>query len=116
MAARQALLAIPGVAQVSVIGGELPEYQVLVEQERLRLYDLTVQDVVAPHARANIDAVGLDGPYGELDVLGTQTAGEENGTVHRLHDLTTDVPIVCLTGLGFPPEGHHRIGRVEIPF
>ena len=44
---RNKLLAIPGVAQVSVIGGELPEYQVLVEQEKLRLYDLTVQDVVA---------------------------------------------------------------------
>ena len=31
---RNKLLAIPGVAQVSVIGGELPEYQVLVDQER----------------------------------------------------------------------------------
>jgi len=44
---RNKLLAIPGVAQVSVIGGELPEYQVLVEQENLRLYDLSVHDVVA---------------------------------------------------------------------
>ncbi|MCP3905055.1 MAG: efflux RND transporter permease subunit [Planctomycetes bacterium] len=44
---RNRLLAIPGIAQVSVIGGELPEYQVLVQQEKLRLYDLTVQDVVA---------------------------------------------------------------------
>lgn len=42
---RTRLLAIPGVAQVSVIGGELPEYQVLVEQEKLRLFDLTVHDV-----------------------------------------------------------------------
>lgn len=43
---RNKLLAVPGVAQVSVIGGELPEYQVLVSQERLRLYDLTVRDVI----------------------------------------------------------------------
>ncbi len=43
---RNKLLAIPGVAQVSVIGGELPEYQVLVQQEKLRLYDLTVDDVI----------------------------------------------------------------------
>ncbi len=42
---RNKLLAIPGVAQVSVIGGELPEYQVLVDQDRLQLYDLTVADV-----------------------------------------------------------------------
>ncbi len=43
---RNKLLAIPGVAQVAVIGGELPEYQVLVEQELLRLYDLSMDDVV----------------------------------------------------------------------
>ena len=43
---RNKLLAIPGVAQVSVIGGELPEYQVLVRQEQLRLYDLTFDDIV----------------------------------------------------------------------
>ena len=44
---RNKLLAIPGIAQVSVIGGELPEYQVLVEQEKLRLYNLSVDDVIA---------------------------------------------------------------------
>jgi CzcA family heavy metal efflux pump len=44
---RNRLLAIPGVAQISVIGGELPEYQVLVNQESLRLYGLTVRDVAA---------------------------------------------------------------------
>ena len=43
---RNKLLAIPGIAQVAVIGGELPEYQVLVEQELLRLYDLSMDDVV----------------------------------------------------------------------
>jgi len=42
---RNRLLAIPGVAQVSVIGGELPEYQVLVDPERLRAFGLTVGDV-----------------------------------------------------------------------
>ncbi|MEQ9616541.1 MAG: efflux RND transporter permease subunit [Phycisphaerales bacterium] len=50
---RNKLLAIPGVAQISVIGGELPEYQVLVEQEKLRLYDLTVQDVIEASGEAH---------------------------------------------------------------
>lgn len=50
---RNKLLAIPGVSQVSVIGGELPEYQVLVEQEKLRLYDLTVKDVIASASQAH---------------------------------------------------------------
>ncbi|MCP4758405.1 MAG: efflux RND transporter permease subunit [Planctomycetes bacterium] len=43
---RNKILAIPGVAQVVAIGGELPEYQVNVDQNRLRLYDLTISDVV----------------------------------------------------------------------
>src|SRR5688572_4239603 len=36
------LLAVPGVAQVVAIGGELPEYQVNVRGERLLLYGLTM--------------------------------------------------------------------------
>ena len=43
---RNKILAIPGVAQVVAIGGELPEYQVNVDQERLRIYNLTISDVV----------------------------------------------------------------------
>lgn len=43
---RNKLLAIAGVAQVSVIGGQLPEFQVNVKQEHLSLYGLTVADVV----------------------------------------------------------------------
>lgn len=42
---RNKLLAVPGVAQVSAIGGELPEYQVNVKQDRLALYGLTIKDV-----------------------------------------------------------------------
>jgi CzcA family heavy metal efflux pump len=43
---RNKLLAIPGVAQVVALGGEMPEYQINVRQEDLRLYGLTVEDVV----------------------------------------------------------------------
>ncbi|MDA0802970.1 MAG: efflux RND transporter permease subunit [Planctomycetota bacterium] len=43
---RKKLLAVQGVAQVSVIGGELPEYQVLVDRARLRLHGLTLTDVI----------------------------------------------------------------------
>jgi CzcA family heavy metal efflux pump len=50
---RNKLLAVAGVSQVSVIGGELPEYQVLVQQENLRLYDLTVDDVIAAANQAH---------------------------------------------------------------
>jgi HME family heavy-metal exporter len=43
---RNRLLAVPGVAQVVAIGGELPEYQIHVRQDELLLYGLTVEDVV----------------------------------------------------------------------
>src|SRR5690606_29896657 len=43
---RNRILAVPGVAQVTVIGGELPQYQVNVRQDRLALYDLSIGDVV----------------------------------------------------------------------
>ena len=42
---RPRLLAVPGIAQVGAIGGELPEYQVIVSQERLRSFGLTFEDV-----------------------------------------------------------------------
>ncbi|MCC6321952.1 MAG: efflux RND transporter permease subunit [Phycisphaerales bacterium] len=43
---RNKLLAVPGVAQVVAIGGELPQYQINVRQDRLALYGLTISDVV----------------------------------------------------------------------
>ncbi|HJN71955.1 MAG TPA: efflux RND transporter permease subunit, partial [Phycisphaerales bacterium] len=47
---------IPGVAQVVAIGGELPEYQVNVNQERLRIYGLTISDVVEAAGNAHSTA------------------------------------------------------------
>jgi len=40
------LMAIPGVGQVVVIGGRLPEYQVNVSQERLALAGLSLRDII----------------------------------------------------------------------
>ncbi len=53
---RNKVLAIPGVAQVVAIGGELPEYQVNVDQERLRIYGLTISDVVEAAGKAHSTA------------------------------------------------------------
>ena len=54
---RNTILAVPGVAQVTAIGGELPQYQVDVRQDRLALHDLTVSDVVEA-ARASHSTAG----------------------------------------------------------
>ena len=64
---RNKLLAIPGVAQVVAIGGELPEYQVNVDQRMLRLYDLTIAEVVeaarGAHSTASAGYLTSVGPY-----------------------------------------------------
>lgn len=89
---RNKLLAIPGVAQVSVIGGELPEYQVLVDQERLRLYDLTVEDVARAAAAAHsTQSAGylpdVDGQELPIRQSGrVRSVADVAGTLVRLHE------------------------------
>lgn len=66
---RNRILAVPGVAQATVIGGDLPEYQVVVRQEDLRLHNLTMREVAeaagAAHSTlsagyiANIDSLEM---------------------------------------------------------
>lgn len=50
---RQRLLAVPGIAQVAVIGGEYAEFQVNVELDRLALLGLSIDDVVEAAAAAH---------------------------------------------------------------
>lgn len=89
---RKRLLTVPGVAQVAVIGGELPEYQVLVEQEKLRLYGLTVQDVVkaADESHSTLSAGYLPNVDGlELPIRQSgrvRSAEDIKGTVVKYHD------------------------------
>ncbi|HLO39686.1 MAG TPA: efflux RND transporter permease subunit [Phycisphaerales bacterium] len=53
---RARLLAVSGVAQVVAIGGELPQYQVNVHQEKLALNGLAISDVVEAARRAHSTA------------------------------------------------------------
>ena len=50
---RTRLLSVPGVTQVVAIGGELPEYQVLLHPENLLLYRMTFADVAAATREAH---------------------------------------------------------------
>ncbi len=50
---RPRLLAVPGVSQVVAIGGQLPEFQVECRQDRLRLYHLTLAQVVEAARQAH---------------------------------------------------------------
>lgn len=55
---RNEILSVKGVAQVSAIGGELPEYQVLVDPSRLALFGLTIDDIVESASHAHSTASG----------------------------------------------------------
>ena len=91
---RNRLLAVPGVAQVSVIGGELPEYQVLVEQAKLQLFGLSIQDVVdaAGEAHSTLSAGYLpDVESLELPIRQSgrvESVDDVAGTVVKYHDGT----------------------------
>jgi len=89
---RRQLLAIPGAAQVSVIGGELPEYQVLIDQQKLRLFDLSPKDVVEAASQShstlsagylpNVD--GLEMPIRQSGRV--RSVDDIAGTVIKYHD------------------------------
>ena len=52
------LLAVPGVAQVIVFGGDVRQYQVLVAPEKLQAFNVSLQDVSDAVAAANVNAAG----------------------------------------------------------
>ncbi len=77
------LTSIDGVAKASVIGGQIKEYQIIVNPERLRSYNLSMTDLVDAIRKTNIiGSVGkieqdyqlyltlLDGQYRSLEDIG----------------------------------------------
>ncbi|BCX48453.1 multidrug transporter AcrB [Haloferula helveola] len=84
---RNKLLAIPGVSQIAVIGGELPEYQVLVRQDDLRLHGLTVADVAeaAGEAHSTLSA----GYLPNVDSL--ELPVRQSGRVRSVEDIAGTV-------------------------
>ncbi|MBD2195887.1 MULTISPECIES: efflux RND transporter permease subunit [Calothrix] len=52
------LLAVPGVSQVVAYGGDIRQYQVLVDPEKLKAFNVTLADVEEATAAANINAPG----------------------------------------------------------
>ncbi len=80
---RNQLMAVPGVAQVVALGGELAEYQVHVRQDDLQLYDLTLQDVVDAARRAHTTA----GAGYLTDVGGLELPVRQTGRVRSAADV-----------------------------
>jgi CzcA family heavy metal efflux pump len=55
---RPRLLSVPGVAQVTAIGGGVAQYQVLVKADRLQQFNLSLSDVEAAVEAANLNTTG----------------------------------------------------------
>ncbi len=55
---RQRLLSVPGISQITVIGGELKQYQVLVDPFKLRNLDITLHNVEEAVRKANVNSTG----------------------------------------------------------
>ncbi|MCC9599543.1 efflux RND transporter permease subunit [Stieleria sp. JC731] len=63
---RQRLLTIPGVSQVFTMGGGRMQYQVLLDPDKLREFDLTIHEVHQAVQESNLNATG-----GYLDEQGS---------------------------------------------
>ena len=80
---RNELLAVKGIAQVVAIGGELPEYQVLVRQHDLQLHGMTIADVVAAARGAHSTA----GAGYLSDVDGLELPVRQTSRVRSVEDI-----------------------------
>ena len=79
---RPRLLAVPGVSQVIPLGGEVRQYQVLVDPTRLSAYGVTLDEVLSAARGSNVNASGgvfMDGGQ-EYLIRGT-------GRVQQLEDI-----------------------------
>ena len=83
---RPRLLAVPGVAQVTIFGGEVKQYQVIVDPAKLKDYGVTLGEVMSA-ARASNRSVGA----GFLDTAGQTMVIQGEGRVRALGDLENAV-------------------------
>lgn len=85
---RNRLLAIEGVAQVTVMGGILKQYQIITSPARLAAQDVTLQQLVDAGAKANAIAGG-----GILEGTNRESLIRISGQSFRLEDVG-DSPVV----------------------
>ncbi|KYC37186.1 cation transporter [Scytonema hofmannii PCC 7110] len=52
------ILAVPGVSQVIAYGGDVRQYQVLVDPEKLKAFNVTLENIVEAASAANVNAPG----------------------------------------------------------
>lgn len=86
---RPRLLAVPGVAQVVLIGGETRQFQVLVDPAKLRDYELSLEDVAAAAEASNASSGG-----GFVEAAHTEYLVRGRARVRSVSDLASSVVAV----------------------
>lgn len=83
---RPRLLAVPGVSQVTIFGGEVKQYQVIVDPAELQNHNVSLAEVMTAAARSNQNAGAgfMDSPGQSLVIRGL-------GRVHSVEDLQNTV-------------------------
>ena len=104
---KPAILATGGVSQVTIIGGDFKQYQVLADVDKMSLYGITMNELeVAVASMSNNTAGGVVREYGNeyaLRGMGRSNDIEELGrTLVKMHNnrpvLVADVAEVCVAG------------------
>ncbi len=102
---RRRLLALSGVAQVIPIGGEVRQYQIRVDPDRLRAFDVTLESVEQAVAQSNQNTTG-----GVFVRGGQESLIRGVGRVGSIADLERTV----ITVRDGSPILVGQVGRVEI--
>ena len=120
---RRRLLAVPGVAQVVPLGGQVKQYQIMVDPFRLEAFDVTLEDVLRAAEGSNVNASGgvfmdrgqeylirATGRVRHLDDIAQTVLSVREGTPVTIGDVA-DVRIGPATRLG---EGSANASRAVI--
>ncbi|MFA8344460.1 MAG: efflux RND transporter permease subunit [Rhodothermaceae bacterium] len=83
---RQRLLAIRGVAQVIIIGGEYKQYQILASPEKMKYYNITLEELKKASEGSNLNASG-----GFINEYGNQYLIRAEGRTTDVNDIANTV-------------------------
>lgn len=92
---RPRLLSLGGVAQVTVLGGDIKEYQILLSPEKMRHYGITLQEVMnAAQDMNRSSAGGVLYEYGnEYIIRGVLSTNDDDAIGRAVVKMDGDAPI-----------------------
>jgi len=102
---RYQLNAVPGVAEVASVGGEVQQYQIDLDPNRLRAYNLTLGSIVEAVRNSNQNVGG-----NVLEANGTWSIVRGVGLVESVDDINN----IVVSAAGGVPVYVRQLGQVQI--